>query len=295
MVPGAHRASSVVAIVALLAGAAGCRRPATPAPVGLLLVRSADLAPAMAEAGIDLRAATDVARAALGDAGFSIDEGARRSYRATLEVVAFSTVRGSLGRGPDAEVVAELRLEPGWTSGPVLRRVGKSRASLSGSARAKAWREALRGAVQEAAQGLALDLTAAAKSTEALVGDLGAADADVRERAIRTLASRGARETAPALGRLVHDPAAPVAAAAVDALVSFKDRGSALALIEAAQAGDAGTTLRLLPILAELGGADVEGYLLALRAGHADPAVRQAAAEALGRLRPTAPPTARKR
>ena len=104
---------------------------------------------------------------------------------------------------------------------------------------------------------------------------------------------RGARTALKAIEQRVRDPDRDVARAAVEALSSYRDPGSAAVLIEAAQAGDAAATLRLLPVLVEMGGPDVEGYLLTLEAGHADPAVRRAAAEALSRFRAARPMTGR--
>jgi len=61
-------------------------------------------------------------------------------------------------------------------------------------------------------------------------------------------------------------------------------------LIEAAQAGGPATTMRLIPVLVEIGGPDVEGYLLTLQSGHGDRTVRQAAGDALARPHSAVPP-----
>jgi hypothetical protein len=282
---GAQRATLAVAVLALTGLLPGCGRKSTLAPVGAIVVHSSELAPSLAEVGIDGRVLTEATRSALSGAGFPLDEGARRHYRATLTVVAFgmSTAREPLR--PAAEVVVDLELEQSWAVGPRPRETGRAQAALSVGGPKGAWREALAGAVRDAAQALALDLRAAQKSTEALVRDLSDGDPRARGRALRALAARGASGTARAVAERVRDPDPIVARAAVDALATFKDPASALPLIEAAQAGDTGTTLRLIPVLAEIGGADVEGYLLTLRSGHADPAVRQAAAKALSRAR----------
>jgi hypothetical protein len=272
---GAQRATLAVAVLALTGLLPGCGRKSTLAPVGAIVVHSSELAPSLAEVGIDGRVLTEATRSALSGAGFPLDEGARRHYRATLTVVAFgmSTAREPLR--PAAEVVVDLELEQSWAVGPRPRETGRAQAALSVGGPQGAWREALAGA----------DLRAAQKSTEALVRDLSDGDPRARGRALRALAARGASGTARAVAERVRDPDPIVARAAVDALATFKDPASALPLIEAAQAGDTGTTLRLIPVLAEIGGADVEGYLLTLRSGHADPAVRQAAAKALSRAR----------
>jgi HEAT repeat protein len=151
-------------------------------------------------------------------------------------------------------------------------------------------------AVADAGRAVALDLRAQQKNTPALVGEVADADPRVRERALRTLTARGARVAGRAAAGRIHDPDPDVARAAVDALVAFRDPATVLTLIEAAQAGSVATTIRLIPVLKEIGGANVEGYLLTLEAGHGDRAVRQAASEALAKFRRPAPrPTAAKR
>lgn len=289
---GARRASLAAALLALAGTLGACERKAGLAPVSAILVRSTDLAPALAEAGIDATVTHRTAMEALGSVGFGFDPTARRGYRASVEVVAFSVVPAADGTSPSAEVVLELRLEPTWAAGPISQRTAKGQVRLAGAQRRGAWREALRAAVTEAAAAIALDLRALQRSTEALVGELEAADPRVRERAIRALTARGARSALRTIEPRVRDPDGGVSRAAVDAVVSFRDPASAVVLIEAAQAGDVATTLRLLPVLIELGGPNVEGYLLTIESGHSDPAVRRAASEALTRFRAGPPATA---
>ncbi len=292
---GAQRATLAFALLALAALLPACGRKPTIAPIGVIVVPPSELSPALAEVGLDVRQLTEAARKAFAGAGFPYDEGAPRHYRATLSVVAFGMTTLRAPTRSAAEVVVELQLEQSWASGPRPLEEGRAQVALPGRDPQGAWKEALSGAVSEAAQALALDLHAAQKSTEALVGDLAGGDPRARLRALRALAARGASGTSRAVAERVRDPDPVVARAAVDALATFKDPASALALIEAAQAGDTGATLRLIPVLGEIGGADVEGYLLTLQSGHADWAVRQAAGQALTRTRVgVAPPSAKK-
>jgi hypothetical protein len=281
---GGHHPTLAVALLALAAAAPGCERKPGLAPVGSLTVRAADLGPALAEAGMDGPLLVEAAKGALAGAGFAFDEGARRSYHATFAVIAFGTSNGRDGTPVAAEAVVELELAQSWAAGPAYREAARARVPLTGGATPGPWREALRRAAKDAAEALALDLMAAQKQTDALVRDLAGADPRARERAIRALGARGARGAARSVAARVRDPDPAVARAAIEALTAFKEPSSALALIEAAQAGDPGTTLRLIPLLAEIGGDDVEGYLLTLRGGHSDRAVRKAADEALARL-----------
>jgi len=286
---GARRATLAAALIALLGSVASCRRGPELAPITVLQVRAGDLSSALVEAGLDGATTAEVARSALRSAGLQIDEGARRGYVARLEVVALSAGAARRGLPASAEIVVDLRLQQTWAQGPSPRRSGKGRAALAGAARAEAWREALRLATVEAAAALAMDLRALREPTDRLVGELSAGDPRVRERAARSLASKGARSAVRAIAALVRDRDPGVARAAVDALASFRDPDSALALIDAAQSGDASMILRLIPILAEIGGPDVEGYLLTLRSGHGDRAVRRAAEEALLKTRGSRP------
>jgi hypothetical protein len=276
--------------------AAACNRAPPLVPVGSVTVRTAELAPALAEAGLDGRASVAAARSGLTEGGLTLDEGVRRSYRASVEVVAFSVLPARGSEPPQAEVVITLELEPAWASGPVERRSGRAITLLAGAEREGAWRKAMVAAVADAGRAIALDLRAQQKSTAALMGEVAHADPRVRERALRTLTARGARVAGRAAAGRIHDPDPDVARAAVDALVAFRDPTTVLSLIEAAQAGSVATTIRLIPVLREIGGANVEGYLLTLEAGHGDRAVRQAAAEALAKVRRPAPtPAAAKR
>jgi HEAT repeat protein len=286
MLRGAPRASLAVGLLALAGSLApACGRSPELAPVTVIELRTTDLAPALAEAGIDGAATAEIARSALASAGLRIDERARRGYRATVEVIAVSVAPARRDLPATAEIMLELKLEQTWAAGPAPRRTGRGRAPLDGPGRVDAWRSALRQAAVEAASAAALDLRALQRTPERLVADLSSADPRARERAARALASKGVRGSVGAIALLVRDPDPAVARAAVDAVAAFRDPASAVALIDAAQAGDVATTLRLIPVLGELGGADVEGYLLTLEAGHGDPAVRRAAGDALARLR----------
>lgn len=289
MARGTRHASLVAATLALAGPLAACQRSAGLAPIGQIQIRATELAPALADAGIDGAVTLASARGALEASGFRLDQRALRSYRATIEVVAVSVIPGAAGTPPSAEVVLEVWLERTWAEGPVARRSGRGKAALSGGPRSAAWRGALGAALTEAAAALALDLKALGRPRGALLADLGSGDPRARERAVRALASRGDLGSARAVERLIRDPDRAVARAAVETLAAFKDPSSTRALIEAAQAGDAATTLSLLPVLLEIGGPDVEGYLLTLEAGHGDAAVRSAAGQALASFRARRP------
>jgi hypothetical protein len=251
--------------------------------VGSVLVSAAELAPALEEAGLDARLLQVEAKDGLALGGLKVEEGARRSYRVNLSVVAFG-VLPPRGGPPMAEVVVDLRIEPTWAAGPAALATGRAALPFLGDGR-ETWRRATRAAIAEAARAVGRDLTAQRKGTQELVRDLSDADPGVRVRAIRALATRGAREATSDVASRIHDPDPGVVKAAIDALVAFKDPDTIVALIDAAQSGSAMTTLRLIPVLVEIGGPDVEGYLLTLQSGHEDRAVRQAAAEALAGTR----------
>jgi hypothetical protein len=286
MTPGARRPGGAAALLAaaLAMAGSGCGRPWSPdarlPPLSELVVGSSDLRPTLEEAGLDRARILEVARASARRAGFELDAGSRRGLRARVEVVGLGFLPPA-GQAPRGEVIVEVILEPAWVQdGAALRRSGRAAIALEGPGRGESWRRALDAASGDALGALRLDLLARGEATAQLGAELGSGDARTRERAVRALAARGARGWARAIAPLAHDADAEVSTAAVDALVALRDPGTTLALIAAAQGSDSATIIRMIPILAEMGGPDVEGWLLVLAEAHEDPAVRRVASAA---------------
>jgi HEAT repeat protein len=69
------------------------------------------------------------------------------------------------------------------------------------------------------------------------------------------------------------------------ALAQVKDPAAVPALIELSRGTDAAITLRLIPLVGDIGGPDAEGWLLTVEQAYPDPRVQAAATEALADLR----------
>jgi hypothetical protein len=246
------------------------------------LVGGAETA-ALGEAGLDQAAVEAAVRAALGSAGFRLGDGGR-AHAAGVGLSSLRVVAGG-GVGPRAEVSLDVVLRP-LEEGPAPRReVAQASVPLSAfRSPHEAWSRALADAAGRAAEALALGVRADAKRSEALIADLEARDARVREEAVRVLGERRTRDAVPALiGRLQkEDPR--LAHRIVGALAQIGDERAVPALIDLSRSMDPGLTARLVRFVGDIGGAEAEGYLLTLASGHPDARVRTAAREALDEL-----------
>ncbi len=165
---------------------------------------------------------------------------------------------------------------------------GTGQHAVSGSdpdAHGAAFSAALEAALQDATQGLALQLDASGKPEAALIADLHASDARRRGYAIRVLAER--RRPA-ALEPLLNDltSANPdVVLRTIGALVALGDRRAVRSLIQRSEKRDATFMVQVAYALGTLGGDDAEAYLFAVAHGADDTDVRAAAHEAFEELR----------
>jgi hypothetical protein len=274
-----------LAVAALLAALPACRRGAAPASIVSVSIADGALAEPLREAGLDAATLEATARAAMQDAGFRLVAG-ERSYRARIDVLGVRLAAdGFAGTAPRVEIAIELHLAPTRPeAGELVRETSTATATLAGRSPADAWRAAFGMAAADAAKSVALGFAADAKPLEALIADLGSADARVRDHAIRVLAERRSPEAVPALLERLRDGDPEIVQRAVGALAQIGDPRAVGPLIEVAQGGDPSLTARVARIVGDIGGTEAEGYLLTLEAGHPDPAVRRAAREALADL-----------
>ena len=265
--------------------ALGCSRTGGPVHVASVRVASGAVDGPLLEAGLDDAALEREARAALGRAGFKMGEGAR-AHRAEVDV---ASVRLAPPAAPGAparvEVSVEIELTRAEAAGGSRREVGTLAAPLGGSDPAAAWASALAGAAKEAAERLALGFAEEAKTTAALVEDLGSKDARVREQAIRVVADRKAAAAVPALLEQLKDDDPRLVHRAVGALAQIGDARAVPPLIDLSRSGDPALAARVARVIGDIGGAEAEGYLLTIGSGHPDARVRRAAAEALADMR----------
>lgn len=270
-------ASALAAALAL-----ACSR--TGGPVHVVSVRAAAGAVAgpLREAGLDDGALERAARAALERAGFRMGEGAR-AHRALVDVASVRLAPpAAAGGAVRVEVSVEIELTPVEPAGaPSSREVGTFAVPLQGGDPGAAWTSALAGAANDAAEGLALGFAAAAKSTEAIVQDLGSKDARVRDHAIRVVADRRSAAAVPALLERLKDEDPRLVHRAVGALAQIGDARAVPPLIDLSRSGDAALASRVTRVIGDIGGDEAEGYLLTVASGHPDARVRKAAREAL--------------
>lgn len=283
------RTLASLALAGLLA--AGCSRG--PAPVHVLSVRLADgaLAEPLREAGLDRAGLEGAAREALAAAGFRLGEG-RRAVHARVDVLSVRLAPPLPGAGGTlrVEVTVQLELEPASEGAPgAAREAATAAAALGAGGPGPAAREALASAARRAAEALAIGHAADAKPIEALLAELDAPDARIRDHAVRVLADRRSAAAVPALIERLRDEDADVVLRAIGALAQIGDPRAVEPLIEVSWDSNPAFTARVARVIGDLGGPDAEGYLLTISSGHPDPGVRRAADEALADLRARAP------
>src|SRR5216683_38727 len=158
-------------------------------------------------------------------------------------------------------------------------------AGTEAAVRLAAFEGALRGALDDAARGLAWQLESRRKTDDELSRDLGDGDPRVRDYAIRALADRRSPAVVPQLIARLEDDNPAVALRAVGALVAIGDRRAVEPLIEMTRKRPPQLVAQVLYALASLGGPTAEAFLYTLESGSPDDEVRHAATEALAELR----------
>jgi hypothetical protein len=222
-----------------------------------------------------------VAQSAKGQAG--------RAVKFELELPFTRLVQKDGNSGSYAEVGATVvikRREPdGFATYEV---VGVGQVKLAGDdpvERLSATRRALDSALEQVVSAAHLQLAALEKSDGALIKDLTAEDARVREFAIRVLSARKNPAVQRSLLEKLQASDPDSVRRAIGALVELKEAGSVPALIELSKGKDPGFLREIIFALGAIGGEEAEAYLYTVAEGHDQPAVRAAAAQALKELR----------
>jgi hypothetical protein len=275
-------AGAVRALVAALAAlAAGCQGSTSLPKIGPVRVAEGALADPLREAGLSSEAIAAAARDALAGAGFREGDAAT-ALRVRVDVLSVRLAPPRAGStAATAEVVVELAVSPAsGQEGADQRESAAGAAPLQGDS-ARAWSGAVAQGARLAAEALAIGFAQEKKSVEALIADLDAHDARVREAAVRVLAERRSAAAVPALVARLQDPDPDVKHRAVGALAQIRDPRGVGPLIDVARRGDPALASRLAHIVGDIGGPEARGYLLTLEAGHPDPKVAAAAREAL--------------
>jgi HEAT repeats len=276
--------------LALAAAAGGCRKTPPPTITGVKVGTA--LSEAVAEMGLDRAAVEATTRAALAEAGFRLGPATARAFEARVEVVALRVVPAAGGQGLQAELAVEVELAPAQGDEPPHQETGRASEPVGPAGPSPALRAGLTSAIGEAVRALRVSLAAEAKSDQALIADLAAADARVRGQAVQALGERRVEAAVPGLIQRLRDGDPRVAHRAIGALAQIKDPRAVPALIDLCRGGDSALTLQMARVVADIGGRDAQGWLLVLEGSHPDPRVREAAAEALDDLRRSGPPPA---
>jgi len=272
----------VATLILLLSGTGGCSR-SRPAPHVESIRVDETMLEAAAESGVDRSAVEAVARQALGDAGFLLGPG-EPAYRARVELVGLRLSAGEGGRGLRMEARVEVDLAAVDEKEAARREGGRGVAPIGAGGPPAATRLALAAALGEASRGLKVGLSADGKPVEALLQDLDSSDARVRDHAVQALGERRDGRALPGLARRLLDADRQVADHAIGALSQLRDRRAVPSLIDLTRGTDAAIALRIIPVVADLGGADAEGWLLTIEQAHQDPRVRAAATASLQEL-----------
>jgi hypothetical protein len=277
-------------VLAACAAALSCNRlPPGAVAVGTLSVSDGNLA-RVPELGMPADRVRKEMRAALERTRhFAVREGA--SARVRLDLESARRLAGGEGAIADVQLVLELTAaspegEPERTvSEGAGRAVSSADAGTEANTRLAAFEGALRGALEDAARGLAWQLESRRKTDDELSRDLGDADPRVRDYAIRALADRRSPAVVPQLIARLEDDSPAVALRAVGALVAIGDRRAVEPLIEMTRKRPPQLVAQVLYALASLGGPTAEAFLYTLESGAPDDEVRHAATEALAELR----------
>jgi hypothetical protein len=272
----AARCAPLAAVLLLVA----CDRGPARVHVESVRVAQGALAEPLRAAGVTEAALATAAEEALAKAGFRLAPGGRRAHRARFDVLSARAVPTGVG-ALRLELGVELELIPVRGPGDPVREAGRVSRVFGTEGAASAWRQAVEGAAARAAQGLSVAFAAEEKPRAALLADLDADDPRARAHAARVLGARRDPAAVSALLERLEDDHPDVVDRAVGALARIGEPRAVGPLIALSRRQDAGTAARLARVIGEIGGAEAEGYLLTVEAGHPDPRVRRAAREAL--------------
>ncbi|RKH59204.1 HEAT repeat domain-containing protein [Corallococcus llansteffanensis] len=212
-----------------------------------------------------------------------------RPWRLSLEVPFTREVLKDGNPHSFAEVGANLSLERfGGAMPQRYEVVGLGEAPVqedSQEGRRAAMRAALESVLRQVTESASMQLAALERTDEALVADLRAADARMREFALRTLAERKHPAAAPLLIERLKDTSdADAVRRTIGALAEMKAKSAVPALIDLARGRDSSFLQEIVFAVGEIGGPEAEAYLYTVAQGHDTPSVQAAAQQALDTL-----------
>lgn len=289
--------ASLLACAALGLSWTACKRaPSSAVAIGDLVVSDSNLAgsPELGESADNVRAQL---RAALESTGrFTVKPGAEAKLRLEVEsarrlIAAAPILTANGASAPDremAEVQVALELLVPSPQGELDRTLAEglgrrptgAEGGVDPAVRLASFSAALDTALHEAAVALSYQLEARKKTDAALLTDLGAPDARLRDYAVRALADRRNPAAVPALLARLQDDNPVVVRRTVGALVAIGDPRAVRPLIELTKKRAPALVAEILYALGSLGGQEAESFLYTLESGSPDEEVRRAASEA---------------
>ncbi|WP_163992636.1 HEAT repeat domain-containing protein [Pyxidicoccus caerfyrddinensis] len=212
-----------------------------------------------------------------------------RPWRLTLDVPFTREVLKDGDPRSFAEVGASLTLERfGGDLPQHYEVVGLGEAPVekdSPAGRQEAMRVALQSVLRQVTDSAVLQLAALERTDDALVQDLRADDARLRDVALHTLADRQHPAAAPLLIEQLKDATdADSLRKTMGTLVEMKARTAVPVLIDLARGKELGFVQEIVFAVGEIGGPEAEAYLYTVAQGHDAPAVQAAAQQALDTL-----------
>jgi len=278
------RTASLAAGLVLLAG---CKPP--PHPVERVEVVAASLAEAQVLALTPSQVQTELSTRLAPDRGFKLlDPGARGvegAVRLTLEVDTVQEQMNASGLPGIEEVTASLGIRRSTDDGVERIALQATRSQpVEGDAlegRQEAARRALDQVLDRLVKEARVHLDARRRADGRLMKDLHARDPLVREAATTALVARRNRSAIPALVEQLRGDDPLAVRRAIGGLVELQAREAVPELIEISRGKDPGFLRELVYALGAIGGDEAQAYLYTMSQGHDQPAVRDAARQAL--------------
>ena len=266
---------------------AGCKPP--PHPVERVEVVAASLAEAQVLALTPTQAQGELSARLTPERGFKlVDHGASRpdgAVRMTLELDAVQEQSNASGLPGLEEVTASLGIRRSTEDGVERISLQASRSQPVEGDALEGRQEAARKALDEVLDRLVKEarfyLDARKRDDARLVKDLRSRDPIVREAAISALVSRRNRAAIPALVEQLRGDDPLEVRRAIGGLVELQAREAVPELIEISRGKDPGFLRELVYALGAIGGDEAQAYLYTMSQGHDQPAVRDAARQAL--------------
>jgi hypothetical protein len=225
-------------------------------------------------------------------------EGLRASLRSSLDTTkclrfdetagqAFVRARAVIERVPPTPdgvqtVVLQLTLDPratGGQSGAIDATVEMQADSVAEQAQLLVDK-----AVRRGMESLDRQARLTYLATPQVVAELKSADPELKRRAVAILAQRRDHTTLDALVEVLDDNDTSLALQAVGALVALGDPRAVIVLTDLTHRKSPTFVRQIVFAVGAIGGREAEAYLFTVASGHSDPAVQQAAKQALQEL-----------